>query len=221
MLGNPHRLTSVALPTTTADTLSALSDGAANITTVQPWTILLFLPWRCGSTALMAGTLSFTTYTASLPTAQKLVASWIPQIRFHDHTSTQAANRLLWQTWWLWWVQPLQKKQRPPPKLRIFYAHFIQSSIDVWRIFVYLYINFQAPCHAHQLGHYQVDCDADNRRLHARLVSQITTLLMWVWSSATHAFQYSDFFHEIRRKIFTFYNFHILDGFFMKLQYNF
>ena len=48
-LGNPHRLTSVALPTTTAATLSTLSDGAANITTVQPWTILLFLPWRCST----------------------------------------------------------------------------------------------------------------------------------------------------------------------------
>jgi hypothetical protein len=44
----------------------------------------------------------------TLPTAQKLIASWIPQICLHDHTSTQASNRLLWQTWWLWWVQPLQ-----------------------------------------------------------------------------------------------------------------
>jgi hypothetical protein len=88
-----------------------------------------------------------------------------------------------------------------------------QQHIDIWRIFVYLYINFQAPCHPHQLGRYQLDCDADNRRLHARLVSQITALLIWVWSSAAHVFQYSDFFHEILWKIFTFYNFHILNGF--------
>jgi hypothetical protein len=107
------------------------------------------------------------------------------------------------------------KKQHPPPvKLHIFYAHFIQASIAVWRIFVCSHINIQAPCHPHHLGRNQLDCDAENRRLHT-CATGLTNyrLLMWVWSSATHVFQYSDFFHEIRWKIFTIYNFHILNQF--------
>jgi hypothetical protein len=134
MLGNPHRLTSVPLPATTAATLSAPSEGAANITTVQPWTIQ---PWRCGSTALMGGTVSFTTYTAPLPTAQNLIASWIPQICLHDHNQYTGRK----QTAVTNMVIMVGTYSRPPPPLQncVFYMRILFKLLLMREEYLYIH----------------------------------------------------------------------------------
>jgi hypothetical protein len=66
----------------------------------------------------MGGTMSFTTYTAPLPTAQKLIASWIPQICLHDHTSQYTGLKQTDMTDMVAMVGTTSTKNNTPPPLQ-------------------------------------------------------------------------------------------------------